>query len=339
MPDTLQATTLGLGGPFALYTRQPFREWREPTRSRPAGMPYPAWIDPSGFWAEGPRHWLGKAKLEVCDRYYASTHGSCLHLTLAANCWLDPSARKIGLGPVLDYALRPYRWQSPGVQTAYETVSLGRVTAGQVASVADVGRTDGDGNELHEPTPAEADLVAEIHSWDEDAATLLAFGPEAGGKRPVLWPVGEPGMAPPADFPFYGRPDPHVYFAGTQHAPYEDNPVGTPGRSAKSGQGFIAWTPSVEGQMLGADWAAVAAAIAEGPLDEIGQGGTYSQEYPLPRPDPFVAFDIRILKTVTLVSGHHRAEHGKEQRKDYDFELWQITGTAAKKGGGIQHSY
>jgi hypothetical protein len=231
----------------------------------------------------------------------ASRNGACEHLTLAANCWIDDDNGEFGFSSVKDYAFRPWRWQEPEVQAAYEEASEGDVTASDVGGVAWVDSSDSSRN----PTAAERDLVAQIHSWDPQTATLLAFGPETPCKRPFAWPSGESAMAPAATRS-YNRPDSRVYCRGRQHKSYES------GEGGWSGQGFISWRPCEDGALDSEDWKLVGNTIHDADI----------------RPETLAAFDLRIRKIVTLVRGKHRSKYGKEHSKRYEIQCWRISGAA-----------
>ena len=290
--------TLGLASAFRFpgggeaFTRQPLPAWAQPDRPRPPQEPLPVWISPFGHLADGPLSITRSADLVFCHRYYASWYGGkqpdgqgnnrpvenpdpagllgagCLHLTLAAQCWFDADFTHLHVqGPVFDYALRPYRWQEPEVQAAYETVSDGAVTASEIDTLADVGKSDTD--------PADGDTidhVRDIHgAWTEAAADYLAFG--TGTTRPFSWNArsgADDTMALPARAG-YACPSSHVYNIGTQYEPYEK---GAAFRKKCSGQGFIAWrrcednTPGVDGIPDGDDWLNISRAILGTTVEE-----------------------------------------------------------------------
>lgn len=297
------------------WTRAQLPAWNTSDRVRKAYEPYPAWIGPFGHFADGPMSMHYTATWTKRPIYYATHHhdpddrhpntngGTCMHLTLVANCTLDYIHTGIGVPPdyTKEFAIRPYRWQEEPVQSAYEAVSDGDVTAAEIASLANVGMHIGD--DEHPGTAEEVERCEEIHSeWDGAAASYLAFGPSDRNVRPFSCPIGDKDMAGSSQL--YSFPAPNVYGGGTIYASYES------GNRGYSGQGFYAWRETNEGRPTSADWSRIGGAIFASSC----------------RPGHDEAFDLRILKTVHLIRGKHRAELGKEQSVDYDISLFRISG-------------
>lgn len=357
MPGT---TTLGLASAYRLpasaagdpagpaFARQPLPAWNLPGRARPAHEPLPGWVSPFGHLAEGPLTIHRQATWEICYRYYWSETAGCGHLTLAPQCWFDEGFNTLHVPQrlVRDYAHRPYRWQEAAVQAAYETASGGDVTAAEIASLADIGKSvpDGQGGWTQiQPTPAQADRIAEIHAeWTEAAAALLAFGPDP--VRPFRWSPGlhaDPDMAPaPAGADGYAV-DPDCYSRGTMHEPYPPRPADYPAtrnHTRSSGQGFMAWRKCRDGALVADDWIEIAGAIANGGTED---------ENALLRRRGLQACDIIVEKTVTLTRTFWRGATdrktgqtiGKEAKKEYSITCAWISGARPALPEGTPYSF
>lgn len=318
-----------VGAVSTAFTRQMRPSWLENGRVRRGWEPYPVWVDRSGCWADGPAEWRGNVYWErdVSEEgwvdgdhptlWYAGRSACCTHLTLAANCSLPGDLNAIHFGRIYEFAKRPYRWMENEVQSAYEAVSHGDLTASDVASVAWVG----DYTSGRRPTEEQLSLVRDIHEWDEDVAEYLAFGPKH--IRPFCWHNADwvdEDMAEGDGRAGYSDIGTGLYDQGNMYIPYEAGQ----GRTGKGmgGQGFMALRRCDDGAPDSDDWRRIGAAIV--------QGGVIR---------PCQAFDLRVVKTVTLARGKWRAAGvPKELAKVYDITCWRISGAPPAEEGDTFHA-
>lgn len=341
-------TTLGLNSAFTLpgvgpaFARQPLPPWTDEGRIRPAHEPYQGWISPFGHLADGPLTIHRAAFWELCYRYYHSERAGCSHLTLAAQCWFneDFGTLYVPSTQIRDYAYRPYLWREEEVQEAYETVSDGEVTASEIASLADIGKTinPATSSDTIQPTPAQAERIAEINgNWTEAAASFLAFG--SGDSRPFRWAPGlhaDEDMAP-AQAGGYALPSPDVYGMGSKHEPYPEPRPARPQKTPMAGQGFMAWRKCRDGALVSDDWIIIADAIAN-------EGS--EAENALLRRRPLQACDIVVYKQVTLTRTFWRDKTdgktgqtiGKEAKKNYSITCSWISGARPESLSGTPYA-
>lgn len=311
---------------FSASVRQPLPEWVERAR-RPVGEPYATWIARNGLWGRGRRAFTyhsrrmkGLAGHPTIPPWWCWGSG-CAHLTLVSNCHFEGGPEPdydVNLcidGLVYEYAIRPYWWDEADVQAAYEVVSDGEVTAGEIASLHDIEREVWDEVEqdwVDKGTPAQKTRVRAIHAaWDEAVAQRLAFYKENDGVmqwRPFCTPPGDAEMALES-LHDYGYPYVKVY--GYSRVPLAYRDVERPDRIWRHAtQCVMGWREESDGALDDMAWKQVGRTI----LNNIQKDGPIDGSI-TPETGPMIgeAFDLRIRKQEI-----HPRKRFKTQSDNYD---------------------